>query len=138
MTKDQNPKLKEKISPSILVMMLFDLTMSYIMSIRDTKMKWKVKEVFKQFDQVGTSLWGVLIDRLKKDGQESNFDEYILQLNEVINQFLDTRDPVTLIAMMKAFNQNEISIVPDEPPTNEIIITRQLVEEQKRHLHAIG
>lgn len=93
MTKDQNPKLKEKISPSILVMMLFDLTMSYIMSIRDTKMKWKVKEVFKQFDQVGTSLWGVLIDRLKKDGQESNFDEYILQLNEVINQFLDTRDP---------------------------------------------
>lgn len=133
-----NPKLKEKISPSILVMMLFDLTMSYIMSIRDTKMKWKVKEVFKQFDQVGTSLWGVLIDRLKKDGQESNFDEYILQLNEVINQFLDTRDPVTLIAMMKAFNQNEISIVPDEPPTNEIIITRQLVEEQKRHLHAIG
>lgn len=133
-----NPKLKEKISPSILVMMLFDLTMSYIMSIRDTKMKWKVKEVFKQFDQVGTSLWGVLIDRLKKDGQESNFDEYILQLNEVINQFLDTRDPVTLIAMMKAFNQNEINIVPDEPPTNEIIITRQLVEEQKRHLHAIG
>ena len=133
-----NPKLKEKISPSILVMMLFDLTMSYIMSIRDTKMKWKVKEVFKQFDQVGTSLWGVLIDRLKKDGQESNFDEYILQLNEVINQFLDTRDPVTLIAMMKAFNQNEINIVQDEPHTNEIIITRQLVEEQKRHLHATG
>ena len=138
MTKDHNPKLKEKISPSILVMMLFDLTMSYIMSIRDTKMKWKVKEVFKQFDQVGTSLWGVLIDRLKKDGQESNFDEYILQLNEVINQFLDTRDPVTLIAMMKAFNQNEINIVQDEPHTNEIIITRQLVEEQKRHLHATG
>lgn len=133
---DQNPKVREKVSQSVLVMLLFDLTMSYIMSIRDTPMKWKVKEVFQQFDQVGTELWSVLIDRLKKDGQETNFDDYILQLNEVLTQYLDSRDPITLIAIMKAFNQNEVNIVSDEPATGEMIITRQLKPHNQRHLHA--
>lgn len=133
---DQNPKVREKVSQSVLVMLLFDLTMSYIMAIRDTPMKWKVKEVFKQFDQVGTDLWGVLIDRLKKDGQETNFDDYITQINEVLRQYLDSRDPVTLIAMMKAFNQNEVSVVPEQKSDGEIIITRQLKPHNQRHLHA--
>lgn len=121
---DQNPKVREKVSQSVLVMLLFDLTMSYIMAIRDTPMKWKVKEIFKQFDQVGTDLWGVLIDRLKKDGQETNFDDYITQINEVLRQYLDSHDPVTLIAVMKEFNQNEVSVVPEQTSDGEIIITR--------------
>lgn len=117
-------------------MLLFDLTMSYIMAIRDTPMKWKVKEIFKQFDQVGTDLWGVLIDRLKKDGQETNFDDYITQINEVLRQYLDSHDPVTLIAVMKAFNQNEVSVVPEQTSDGEIIITRQLKPHNQRYLHA--
>ena len=133
---EKKPKIREKISQSVLVMLLFDLTMSYIMAISDTPMKWKVKDVFKQFDQVGTALWDVLIDRLKKDGQETNFDEYVIQLDEVLRQYLDCRDPITLIALMKAFNQNEVSVVPEQTSDGEIIITRQLKPHNQRYLHA--
>lgn len=131
-----NTPVKDKLSNSALTMLLFDMTMSYVMSIRDTPMKWKVRQIFNEFNEVGTNLWTTMINQLKKDNKEHSFDLYNEQLNEVIRHYLNSTDPVTLIAMMDAFNKGEIEIKSDHPTDpNEMIIHRQIVEHQRRSLH---
>lgn len=132
--------IKNRLSESTTAMLLFDLTMSYVMAMRDTPMKWKVRQAFEAFNETGTTLWTAMINQLQKDGRESNFDDYNAYLNELFRQFLETSDPDTLLALMHAFNRGEVEIKPDsptQPQAGEVIINRQIVEHQQRHLHSL-
>ena len=129
--------LREKLSESFRAMILFDLTQSYVMAMVDRPMKMRVKETFKTWFAEGNKLWKFSIDRLKQDGYEYHFDEYIQYFDQAFQLMLDAKDPEMMLAMMKALNENNVLVVDEtENTTNEMVITRQLVEEQQRHLHA--
>mgnify|MGYP001765999413 CR=1 FL=1 len=131
-------KVNQRLSESTTAMLLFDLTMSYVMAMRDTPMKWKVRQAFDAFDKAGLELWNRLIDQLRKDGREHKFDDLNAQLNQLFREFLECNDPDTMLALMHAFNRGEVQVTNDtqpEAPADEMIINRQIVEHQQRHLH---
>lgn len=131
-------KVNQRLSESTTAMLLFDLTMSYVMAMRNTPMKWKVRQAFDAFDKAGVELWDRLIDQLKKDGREHKFDDLNAQLNQLFREFLECNDPDTMLALMHAFNRGDVEIKPDspaQPQPGEVIITRQLKPHNQRHLH---
>ena len=101
-------------SESTKVILLFDLTMSYVMAMKDTPMKWKVREIFNEFEKVGTALWDVVIKQLKKDGHEASFDAQIIEMNELFRLYTESTDRPTLLALMAAFNRGEVVVKNEE------------------------
>lgn len=106
-------KVKDKISDTNKVMILFELTMSYNQAIVDLPRRHMMKQLFNDFNKEGQKLWKYSIRNQREKKQEETMDNYIYQLNEVFTQWLNASDPVTLIALMKSFNEGEVDILND-------------------------
>ena len=112
---------------STKVLLLFDLTMSYVMEAKDEKLKFKLKQLFNDWEKSGRRLWKLFIKMMQNDGTELEFDNMVIEVNEVFRQYFESNDRHTLIALMKSFNQGNVTILPEpeigakeEAPKSEI------------------
>jgi hypothetical protein len=99
------------ISETNKVMLLFDLTMSYVQSIVDIPRRHMMKKLFNDFNKEGQMLWRYTIKELKKSGQEENFDEHICHINEIFRIYFECDNPQLLITLMHSFNKGDVKII---------------------------
>ncbi len=119
----QQTKVKNRISRTNLVFLLFDLCMSYMMSIKDVKRRHMLRQYLNRFETSGKLAWKGIIKQLIADKQEAAFDEWVIELDQVLVQYLECSNPTEMIALMQAYNQGHVQIKKEEPqqkqPTNE-------------------
>ena len=105
--------MKDQLSQTNVALLLFDLTMSYVQAILEEPRRHRIRQTFNDWNKSGQFLWKETIKELRHAGMEAAFDEHIAYLNEVLRQYLETTDPATLIALMKSFNQGEVTVTSD-------------------------
>ena len=105
-------KVKDNLSETMLTIILFDLTMSYVMSIKDTPKRHMMKQTFNHWEKIGRHLWTIVINQLRTAGMEEIFDNHVINISEVIRYYLESENPVELIALMKAHNEGDVEIKP--------------------------
>lgn len=108
-------KVKDRISQTNLVFLLFDLCMSYTMAIKSIQRRHMLKQYLKNFENAGKLAWKGIIKQLKADKQEAAFDDWVIELDEVLRQYLESSNPREMIALMKAYNDGAVKIVKDKP-----------------------
>jgi hypothetical protein len=107
----KNIPLQQQLSESMIAMLLFDLNMSYVMAMKNQRMKQTIKQTFNIYEKQGKSLWNLLIKDLKKNGQEAIFDDFIIELDTLLRLYLQATDRHKLLALMDAFNKGEVSVI---------------------------
>lgn len=103
-------QLKKRLATSTTALVLFDLTMSYVMAMKDVKMRHMLKHTFNSWEKEGKMLWKLTIKELKNQGHEDAFDDIVIQLNDVFNAFLEAENPQIMLELMQAYNRGEIKV----------------------------
>ncbi len=115
----ESKKVKERLSPTNLVFLLFDLCMSYTMTIKDIKRRHMVKKYLVNFENSGKLAWKGIIKQLIADNQEAAFDEWVIELDNVLSQYLECSNPNEMISLMQAYNKGLVQVTDPEAQPKE-------------------
>lgn len=116
-----------KYSESTICMLLFDMTQSQVAVIKDDKYRQMVKQTFNRWFNEGRKLWKLQGNVIANTPYEESFEQLSTLCYDALREVLAADDPVTAVALLKAYNQGHVTPIEDELPDG-VKTERQLAE----------
>lgn len=99
-------------TPDLTKLILFiDTAMMQATVVKDSPaISQRVKQVFNQFFAHGRTLTRSLMDYLNRTNQSEEYDNQAAIVFEAMNELFKCEDKVKAVALLRALNNNEITI----------------------------